>query len=117
MSDKYIRNVHTFWYENGNSGYVTFSITIKFSDGSSYYETLQTRLSSSYNYDDTPLCDIEELLDCELTCTGRDRLSVMLNKSWWKDAVNFHDNMFIEEKENYLKNLKMRLHKFNEVNK
>lgn len=119
MSNKKIKDMSTFWYKKGDKGYMCFDIKVYFDDGSIYEENFATILSPSDYLDDTPLVYLEDLITCGYLTTSSCyvRFGKMLNESWWKDAVNFHDNVLIEEKENHLNNLKMRLHKFNEVNK
>ena len=107
-----VQQVNTFWYENGNTGYMRFQITVRFIDGKTYHEMFSTGLYKSC-YDDTPLVDIEALLDGELTEQGYNKFSNLIQQDWWKEAVNLHDNLLIAEKFEFITNLKEKLQDFN----
>lgn len=82
-----VQQVDTFWYENGNTGYMKFQLTVRFADGKTYHEVFSTGLCKSC-YDDTPLVDIESLLEGELTEQSYIKFTKLIQQDWWSEAVN-----------------------------
>ena len=99
-----VKSVDTYMFENGNSGYYRLSISVRFMDGSVFSDTLNTGLDSDVK--NLMLCNLDELLDGELTDNGCSKFQFWKNRDWWNDAVIVHGEQSIKDMEEELANMR-----------
>jgi hypothetical protein len=107
-------SVSTFMYENGNTGYHRLNITVKFANNSVYTLTLNTGLGHVEN--NLLLCNLDELLNGELTEVGYADYELLKSKPWWRDAVILHDQQVISDLQELVEDTKQLLMKYKTSN-
>lgn len=107
-------DVETFMYENGNTGYHRLNITVRFANGSVYTSTLNTGLGCVES--NLLLCNLDYLLDGELTEVGVDAFARLKSHSWWRDAVLLHDRRVIIDLQELVEDAKQLLMKYKTSN-
>lgn len=107
-------DVSTFMYENGNTGYHRLNIAVRFANSSAYTLTLNTGLSHVEN--NLLLCNLNELLNGELTEVGDADYELLKSKPWWRDAVLLHDQQVINDLHELVEDSKQLLMKYKKSN-
>lgn len=107
-----IKYADLYMYENGNTGYYKINITVAFNDGvtPTFSEIFNTGLESEVV--DLLFCDLDDLLNGELTQQGYQKWENLKSKSWWTDAMLWHDKIVALEVESKLESIKQKIEEF-----
>lgn len=91
-----ISDVHSYFFENGNTGYYILNISYK-QDGVSKGFTLRTGVQDSY--ENFLLCTIDDILIGELTDKQQTYWEDFKNNDFFKELVITHDKLLLSELE------------------
>lgn len=105
-----ISSVTSYWYENGNTGYMNFELTIRFCDDRSVVHLFKTGKSTCGDYTHVLLCNIKEFIGGELNERSTERLDQLIASPDWKDIVESHD---VEELDNMFADYEQKSREFN----